>query len=158
MNIINLPITDLKPYEKNPRKNDNAVEGVANSIREFGFRNPIIVDSNNEIVAGHTRYKAAIELGMKDVPCIVADDLTEEQIKAFRLADNKVAEAAKWDFELLDAELEEILNIDMSDFGFEELSDIDVDGFFEDSEPKEKPEEEPEQIKCPHCGMYFTVD
>lgn len=141
MNIIYLPISEIKPYEKNPRKNDNAVEGVANSIREFGFRNPIIVDSNNEIVAGHTRYKAAIKLGMKEVPCIVADDLTEEQIKAFRLADNKVAEAAKWDFELLDAELEEIMNIDMSDFGFEELSDIDMDGFFEDSEQKEKPEE-----------------
>ena len=80
MNIIYLPISEIKPYEKNPRKNDNAVEGVANSIREFGFRNPIIVDSNNEIVAGHTRYKAAIELGMKEVPCIVADDLTVEQL------------------------------------------------------------------------------
>ena len=124
MNIIYLPISEIKPYEKNPRKNDNAVEGVANSIREFGFRNPIIVDSNNEIVAGHTRYKAAIELGMKEVPCIVADHLTEEQIKAFRLVDNKVAEAAEWDIDLLDSELEEIINIDMSDFGFNDMSEL----------------------------------
>ena len=88
MEIKNLKIQDLKPYEKNPRKNDEAVNFVAESIKQFGFKVPIIIDKNNVIVAGHTRFKAAKKLGISEVPCIVADDLTEEQIKAFRLADN----------------------------------------------------------------------
>ena len=111
-------IDDLKMYEKNPRKNDKAVECVANSIKEFGFKNPCIIDRDNVLICGHTRYKAAKRLGIEKVPCITADDLSEEQIKAFRLADNKVAELADWDFELLDNELNEILDIDMTDFGF----------------------------------------
>ena len=114
-------IKDIKPYEKNPRKNDDAVEYIANSINEFGFKLPIIIDKDGVIVAGHTRYKAAIKLKMKEVPCITADDLSEEQIKAFRLADNKVAEKAEWDLELLNGELENILNFDMADFGFDSL-------------------------------------
>lgn len=118
MDVVNLKIKDLKPYEKNPRKNDGAVEYVANSIKEFGFKVPIVVDKDNVIVAGHTRYKAAKKLGLKEVPAIVADDLTDEQIKAFRLADNKVGEFAAWDTELLGEELSEILDIDMEDFGF----------------------------------------
>ena len=127
MNVINMMIDDLIPYENNPRVNDEAVKYVANSIKEFGFKVPIIVDKNNVIVAGHTRYKACKELGIKNVPVIIADDLNEEQIKAFRLADNKVSEKSSWDFELLDEELED-LDIDMSDFGFENL-DINVDDY-----------------------------
>ena len=127
MNIINMMIDDLTPYEKNPRFNDEAVKYVANSIKEFGFKVPIIVDKNNVIVAGHTRYKACKELGIKNVPVIVADDLNEEQIKAFRLADNKVSEKAEWDFNMLDAELAD-LDIDMIDFGFEKL-DINIDDY-----------------------------
>ncbi len=119
MNIQYKKLSDITPYEKNPRKNDSAVEYVANSIKEFGFKVPIIIDKDGVIIAGHTRYKAAIKLKMKEVPCITADDLSEEQIKAFRLADNKVAEKAEWDFDLLGEELEDILNIDMSDFGFD---------------------------------------
>lgn len=111
-------INDIKPYEKNPRNNDNAVQYVANSIKEFGFKVPIVIDKGGVIVAGHTRYKAAQQLGMTEVPCVVADDLTEEQVKAYRLADNKAAEASEWDFGLLNDELDKILNIDMSDFGF----------------------------------------
>lgn len=130
MEIVNKKITELKPYEKNPRKNDEAVEYVANSIKEFGFKVPIVVDKNNVIVAGHTRYKASKKLGLKEVPCIVADDLTEEQIKAFRLADNKVSEMADWDFSLLDEELENI-DIDMEQFGFEELEEND---YFKENE------------------------
>ena len=122
MNVVNMMVKDLIPYEKNPRFNDEAVKYVANSIKEFGFKVPIIVDKNNVIVAGHTRYKACKELGIKNVPVIIADDLNEEQIKAFRLADNKVSEKAEWNFELLQEELED-LDIDMSDFGF----DIDLD-------------------------------
>ncbi len=95
MKIEYKKIDDLKPYENNPRFNDDAVEYVANSIKEFGFKVPIVIDKDNVIVAGHTRYKASMELGLEEVPCIVADDLTDEQVKAFRLADNKVGEKAQ---------------------------------------------------------------
>lgn len=128
MEIINKKIKDLKPYENNPRFNDDAVEYVAKSIKEFGFKVPMVVDKNNVIVAGHTRYKAAMELGLEEVPCIVADDLTEEQIKAFRLADNKVSEKAQWNIELLDEELKDILDINMEDFGFNlNLDDTNIE-------------------------------
>lgn len=119
MNIMNKKVADLIPYEKNPRKNDKAVEYVANSIKEFGFKVPIIIDTNNVIVAGHTRLKGAKKLGLEEVPCIVADDLTEEQIKAFRLADNKVSELAEWNNDLLDEELSNIFDLDMKNFGFD---------------------------------------
>lgn len=131
MEIIYKKIEDIKPYPNNPRFNDEAVEFVANSIKEFGFKVPIILDKNNEIVAGHTRYKASLELGLKEVPCIIADDLTDEQIKAFRLADNKVSEKAQWNFDLLEEELNDILNIDMSEFNFNELNVDDLDTEFE---------------------------
>lgn len=120
MNITNIPLKNLKPYENNPRKNDDAVKYVAESIKEFGFKVPIVIDKNNVIVAGHTGYKAAKKLKMSEVPCIIADDLTDEQIKAFRLADNKVAEKAEWDFDLLNAELDDIIDLDMELFGFED--------------------------------------
>ena len=123
MEIKEVGISELKPYENNPRNNDDAVAAVAKSIEKFGFKVPIIIDKDNVIVAGHTRLKAAMLLHMDQVPCIVADDLTEEQIKAFRLADNKVSELATWDFEALEKELEELddldLDFDMADFGFE---------------------------------------
>lgn len=123
MDIKELKLSEIKPYEKNPRKNDNAVKYVAESIKEFGFKVPLVIDRNGVIVAGHTRYKAAKQLKMKTVPCLVADDLTDEQVRAFRLADNKVAEQAEWDVDLLDEELADILDIDMGMFGF--LNDID---------------------------------
>ena len=119
MQIIDKKIGEIKPYEKNPRKNDNAVDAVASSISQFGFKNPIVIDGNNVIICGHTRYKAAQKLGLDVVPCVVASDLTDEQIKAYRLADNKVAELAEWDIDLLGEELDGIFDIDMSDFGFD---------------------------------------
>lgn len=119
MNIVVKKIEDIKPYEKNPRRNDEAVKYVANSIKEFGFKVPIVIDKNNTIVCGHTRYKASKQLKLKEVPCIVADDLTDEQIKAYRLADNKVSEQAEWDMTLLGEELLDIEDLDMGDFGFE---------------------------------------
>lgn len=130
MNISEKKITEIIPYKKNPRRNDDAVEYVAESIKQFGFKVPIVIDKNNVIVAGHTRYKAAKKLGLSKIPCIVADDLTEEQIKAFRLADNKVAEAAEWDFDLLGEELGELLDFDMSAFGFEipETEEFELEG------------------------------
>ena len=132
MEIVNKRLEELKPYEKNPRKNDEAVEYVANSIKEFGFKVPIVIDKDGVIVAGHTRYKASKKLGLEEVPCIIADDLSEEQIKAFRLADNKVSEKAKWNKDLLMSELFD-LNIDMKDFGFDEIEEKvnDVDGDIE---------------------------
>lgn len=119
--IIQKSIADLIPYSRNPRRNDEAVPMVMNSIKEFGFKVPIVVDRNNIIVCGHTRFKAALKLGLETVPCIVADDLSDEQIKAFRLADNKVSEKAEWDFEILSGELDDIINIDMDSFGFESI-------------------------------------
>ena len=121
MNIVEKKVAELIPYENNPRINENAVGAVAESIREFGFKVPIVVDKNNVIVCGHTRVSAAEQLGLKTVPCVVADDLTEEQIRAFRLADNKTAELATWDEEKLLAELEAVKDIDMASFGFEDL-------------------------------------
>lgn len=119
MKVILKNIKELIPYEKNPRKNDEAVKYVKASIQEFGFKVPIVIDTENVIVAGHTRYKAAKQLKLKEVPCIVADDLTEEQIKAYRLADNKVSEFSEWDYNLLNLELDELFNFDMNIYGFE---------------------------------------
>lgn len=118
MKIEYKKIEDLKPYENNPRFNDDAVEYVANSIKKFGFKVPLVINKDGVIITGHTRYKASLELGLKEVPCVIADDLTEEQQNAFRLVDNKVSEKSSWDFELLDEELEN-LDIDMSEFGFD---------------------------------------
>ena len=126
-NIIYMNVNDLIPYENNPRKNDDAVDKVALSISAFGFRVPLVIDKNNVIVTGYTRLKSAKKLGMTEVPCIVADDLTDEQIKAFRLADNKVAEFSEWDDEKLMKELEALGDIDMSLYGFE-FPDDDEDG------------------------------
>lgn len=145
MNIVEKLITDIKPYENNPRKNNDAVQYVANSIREFGFKVPIVIDKDNVIVCGHTRYKAAKKLKIDKVPCVIADDLTDEQIKAYRLADNKVAEQAEWDFDLLAGELEDLIDFDMTVFGFEydvteeepEVEEDDFDGELPE-EPKSK--------------------
>lgn len=125
MNIVEKKIDELIPYEKNPRKNKEAVKYVAESIKQFGFKVPIIIDKNNVIVAGHTRLLGAKKIGLKTVPCIIADDLTDEQIKAFRIADNKVSEFAEWDFDLLGEELDNIFDIDMQDFGFD-IDELDL--------------------------------
>ena len=123
----------LIPYANNPRLNDNAVDAVAASIKEFGFKVPIVVDGENVIINGHTRLTAAHKLGLKQVPVIVADDLTPEQVKAFRLADNKTGELAEWDLDKLDIELGEIQDLDMNDFGFDEI-EASVDDFGTDFE------------------------
>ena len=126
--IVMLPVSEVRPYEKNPRKNADAVKFVKASIEQFGFKIPIVIDSNRVIVCGHTRLMAAKSLGMSEVPCIYADDLTDAQIKAFRLADNKVSEFAEWDDALLGDELADIgaeCDIDMADFGFDPELDPD---------------------------------
>lgn len=123
LKIIYKTLNELKPYDENPRHNEQAVDAVANSIENFGFKVPIVIDKDDVIVCGHTRYLASQQLELNEVPCVIADDLTDEQIKAYRLVDNKVAELSEWDFSLLDKELAELENIDMSQFGFDELID-----------------------------------
>ncbi len=137
LEITEKSVDELIPYENNPRRNDDAVEYVANSIKEFGFKNPILLDENDVIIAGHTRLKAAKKLGIKKVPCIYCSDLTDEQVKAFRLADNKVAEKAGWDFSKLELEMGDLLNFDMSEFGFDRDDSVETkdDGWLSD-EPK----------------------
>ena len=150
MEIINRKVSELIPYDRNPRKNDEAVKYVKASIEQFGFKVPIVIDADGVIVAGHTRLKAAKELGMKEVPCIVADDLTPEQVKAFRLVDNKTGEAAEWDVELLNTELLDI-NMDMEQFGFEEAPDFEPATLDEQGKLDEK-----KKVICPECGCEFT--
>ena len=133
LNVKMVPIGDVVPYEKNPRLNDQAVDAVASSIREFGFKVPIVVDGEGVVITGHTRLKAAKALGLTEVPVIVADDLDDTKIKAFRLADNKVAEIAEWNEELLAKELAE-LDFNLEQFGFEKLAEE-----FDDEEEKEAP-------------------
>lgn len=144
-------VDELIPYDNNPRKNDEAVDYVANSIKEFGFKMPIVVDRGEVIIAGHTRLKASKKLGLKEVPVVVADDLTDEQVKALRLADNKVGEIAEWDFSMLEEELAD-LDIDMEQFGFDtETFDIE-DNEYEEQELKEN---KTQLHKCPECGCEF---
>lgn len=143
--IVYMDVADLKDYEKNPRKNRPAVDKVAASIREFGFKVPVVIDRDRTIICGHTRVMAARKLKIARVPCIVADDLTPEKVRAYRLADNKVAEFAEWDMDLLAGELDAI-GIDMTQFGFELFSRKEVveDDF--DPEPPEVPKSKPGQI------------
>ena len=164
MEIINVKVNELKEYENNPRNNEGAIKAVENSIKEFGFKIPIVIDTSNVIVAGHTRVKACKNLGIEVVPCIVADDLTEEQIKAFRLVDNKTSELAEWDFNKLNAELYE-LSLDMTQFEFE-IDDLDIDNFGEEFElpDDDKPAtrtitlslSEEQFIICTNCMDYMT--
>ena len=125
--------SDIKPYKNNPRKNDEAAKSVSESIKKFGFKNPIIVDEKNVVICGHTRLKAAKLLGLKKVPCVVATDLTSEQVKAYRLVDNRTGEIADWDFDKLTEELKNITTINMEDLGFSRF-EINMG---EESEPME---------------------
>ncbi len=149
MEVRNLNIDEIKPYENNPRNNLDAIDATANSIKEFGWQQPIVVDKDMVIIAGHTRYLAAKKLGCDTVPVVVASNLSDEQVRAYRLADNKTGELAEWDFKLLDTELQDILDIDMSDFGFE----LDIS---EDEEVKEDDfdEEVPEEPKSKLGQIY----
>ena len=139
LNIVYKKISELKEYEKNPRKNDKAVEAVANSIQSFGFKVPIIIEPDGTIVAGHTRVKASKKLGIDEVPCIIASDLSPDQLKAFRIADNKTAELADWDLDLLVEELKGI-EMDMEQFGFDDLEKLLDRDVLEDEFEEELPE------------------
>jgi site-specific DNA-methyltransferase (adenine-specific) len=150
MQIVMRKTGDLIPYEKNPRLNDKAVEACVESIRQYGFKVPIIVDKSCVIVAGHTRLKAAKQLGLAEVPCIVADDLTDEQIQAFRLADNKVSDFSIWDNVLLLHELTEIEAYGMDLFtGF---SVSDLPGLDSEAMTDGNPTLDPDEI-----GAYYEL-
>ena len=146
--LLTMKLSDIIPYENNPRKNEKAVEAVKNSIKQFGFKNPIIVDENNVIISGHTRRFAAMELGLKTVPVVIATDLTEEQVRAFRLADNRVASFSYWDEEKLKDESAGISEIDLSDFGFKKDKIEDI--FREKADKKIH--------VCPKCGYEWSEE
>ena len=151
-------LEEIQPYENKPRKKDNAVDAVMESIQAFGFLVPIVIDAEGVIVAGHTRYKAAQRLGLEKVPCISAADLTDEQVQAFRLVDNKTAELAVWDLPLMEAELEEIGDsIDMGEFGFD-LGISDVFEGFDSSKEYDLDEfgDDEFDYECPECGFKFN--
>lgn len=134
-NIININMDKVIPYANNPRNNSKSIDKVASSIKEFGFKQPLVLDKDNVIVVGHTRFEAAKKLGYIEVPCIIADDLTDSQIKAYRLADNKVAESSEWNLDKLELELEELKDIgeNMEEYGFLKLQE-ESEEYIEDQE------------------------
>jgi len=179
MQVTKLKINDIKPYWRNPRKNENAVEAVKQSIESYGFNSPIIVDKEHVIIAGHTRYKALMELGWKEVPCVIAD-MTPAKAKEYRIADNKTAELSVWDMSALIPELREVQALDAFQIYFH---DINLDNLLQNtagagsSNYKEVTEEKIEGVKerleneftergnqtdyievsCPHCGESSFV-
>ena len=166
MQVEILKISELKPYEKNPRINDEAIEKVAQSIQDFGFNVPILLDEDKSIVAGHTRYEAAKSLGIKEVPCIILTDLDEDKIAQYRIIDNKTAELSSWNFDKLFSELDQIVDVDMSIYQF----DTGTDPEEEDEESDEVTgnlydgceieldayDEEAFDIECPYCGFRWN--
>ena len=158
MEIRNISVKDLIPYDRNTKKHDKTqINNVAESIKQYGFVQPIVIDKNNTVVIGHCRLLAAKQLKMKEVPCVCVEDLTEEQVKALRIVDNKSNES-EWDLDILPDELAEL---DLSGFDFDfnmpyqgEESNVNIDDFFVDAEQKPK---EPKKIQCPHCGEWFEV-
>lgn len=164
MKVIETNISEVMPYDNNPRFNDNAVDKVAKSIEQFGFQQPIVVDKNMVIIVGHTRYEAAKELGLETIPVVVADMLSAEQVNAYRLVDNKTAEYSSWDFEKLEQEIDNITNIDLSIFNFGndceelvELADEDISEFFEPINPDDQQAKKVKTCTCPKCGTTFEV-
>jgi len=159
--IVDMPIGQIKPYKKNPRKNEKAVPEVVKSIKEFGFRQPLVVDSSMVLIVGHTRLLAAKELGLTNVPVHIASTLTPAQVRAYRIADNRSHDRSEWDVNLLNEELGEL-------FEMEEKFDIEFMDFgdFGPGEEKEKEikegskeldEEEFSEFdhKCPKCGFEY---
>ncbi len=135
MNITEVSIESVKPYNKNPRINDDAVQVVKKSLKEFGFQQPLVLDQDNVVIVGHTRLLAAIELGLKKVPCVIASNLDKEKIKAYRIMDNKSAEYASWNYGLLTEEMNDLLQKDydlsLTGFNLEELNNLGINADFD---------------------------
>tara|TARA_R110000744_G_scaffold5660_1_gene20090 strand:+ start:753 stop:1256 length:504 start_codon:yes stop_codon:yes gene_type:complete len=162
VNIIELEIDEIKPYKDNPRVNKDAITVVKNSLSKFGWQQPLVLDKNNEIVVGHTRYYAAIELGMKKIPCLIADDLNDEKIKAYRIMDNKSSEYASWNYGLLTKEMQDILESGGLDLTFTGFSNNEIDNMIDDINVELEDEssvarmDELNLITCPDCGHKFS--
>jgi len=162
MKIVEIELKDIKPYRRNPRKNNISVEPLKRSIEKYGFNVPLVVDKSGEIITGHTRYKAAKELGLKSVPCVRKEDLSKKEIKEYRIADNKVGELSEWDEPLLKIEFEELkdLGSELGDLGFNdsEIDDLlnigNIFGLDEDEE-EEAQGSTGKLITCPSCGHKF---
>lgn len=159
MRIVDKKLSELKPYENNPRNNERAVEPVMNSLKEFGFKQPIVIDTDGTIIVGHTRFEAAKRLGLETVPCLVANDLTPAQIQAYRLVDNKTNEFADWDFEKLSEELDGLsIDFDMSEFGFD-FNIFETQTFSTNTSGEintENYEDGKFEHECPRCGFKFN--
>jgi hypothetical protein len=158
MQVKNVSVNLIKPYEKNPRKNNAAVDKVAASLKEFGFKQPIVTDKDGIIIAGHTRYKAALKLGLTEVPVLYAEDLTPEQVQAYRLADNKTSEFAEWDMDMLAGELVGIGDM-FTGFSDDEIVKIlscpealDLDGLDNQTAISDA-----KTCHCPKCGFEFEA-
>jgi ParB-like chromosome segregation protein Spo0J len=162
MKTKTLPLETLIPYAGNPRKNDHAVEQVAAAIKRFGFRVPVLAKSDGTIIDGHLRVKAAKHLGMKEVPVVLCDDLSEADIKALRISINRMAELADWDKPLLAAELQGLADmgvpLEASGFG-----DADLASLLAETKEPDAPEDFPEvgegietEFKCPRCGYEWS--
>lgn len=158
MKIVYRPLDDLVPYIRNPRNTEKAVNKVAASIQAFGFLVPIVIDQDNVIVAGHTRLLAARKLGLEEVPTVTVEELSEDQIRAYRLVDNRVAEMAVWDEQLLGETLDFIGDeMDMGQFGFEDIAPernerIDTNMEFDEDDFGD----EAFEYECPECGFHFS--
>ena len=162
MNIVELEIDEIKPYKDNPRVNKDAITVVKNSLSKFGWQQPLVLDKNNEIVVGHTRYYAAIELSMKKIPCLIADDLNDEKIKAYRIMDNKSSEYASWNYGLLTKEMQDILELGGLDLTFTGFSDREIENMIDDIDVEIQADDEVARmdelnlITCPSCGHKFS--
>ena len=153
--IRQVALSDIRPYERNAKiHGQEQIDKLKESIKEFGFVNPCLIDRDYNLIAGHGRVMAAEQLGMESVPCVFIEGLTDEQRRAYILADNYLAELGTWDYALLNDELEDI-SIDMTQFGIHMIGNIDIDGLFEPA--LEKSEKEPKRIQCPHCGEWFEL-
>lgn len=159
MEVRDIKLTEIKAYESNPRDNRQAVDMLCTSIKKFGFLVPVVLDKNNVIVCGHTRLMAAQKMKLKTIPCVYADDLSEEAIREYRLVDNKVHEFSSWDWDKLQEELTkfEYINV-VNDFDFE-IDDKAI-GFGEEEQQQEKPKKEKGEklvCTCPKCHKEFEV-
>ena len=159
MNIAQVSIQSITPYARNPRKNTGAVAQVKASLKEYGWRQPIVVDAERIILAGHTRYQAALELGMMEVPVHVAEGLTPAQAKAYRIMDNRSHEQAEWDMDLLALEMEDLkgmaFDLELTGFGEDELFLNSASGIPESSTKEINPDDYELNTKCPRCGFEF---
>ena len=159
MEIIKINIEDIKPYENNAKLHpQEQIEQIKKSIQEFGNNDPIAIDEENVIIEGHGRYEALRQLNYKEVECIRLSHMSEEQKKAYILVHNKLTMNTGFDIDILNEELEQIENINMEEFDFMNIDNIDLDNFFEEREEEGKTEKEKKEIQCPHCDMYFTID